>query len=170
VTALELTFYGEPRDSRYGRENVYRLSWAEQAGSSAPRAVAPATGQPVTTFTAQQRLEESHLYLSQLPAGSDHWLWQSLFAPMTLSVPFDLPGWAGGDVDLTVSLWANTEDMKVNPDHRALLQVNGQQVAESAWDGKGWHTISATCRPISYSWRTTPDLGRPPATPAPPWT
>ncbi|HSN75631.1 MAG TPA: C25 family cysteine peptidase [Anaerolineae bacterium] len=142
--ALQWIFYGEPRDSRYGQENAYRLSWGDQAQDSAVRAVAPAAGQPVTTFTAQQRLEEQQLYLSQLPAGSDHWLWHSLFAPDTFSVPFDLPGWAGGDVDLTVSLWANTEDAAANPDHRALLEVNGQQVAESAWDGKGWRTITAT--------------------------
>ncbi len=142
--ALQWLFYGEPRASRYGQENAYRLSWGYQAQKSAVRAVAPAAGQPVTTFTAQQRLEESHLYLSQLPAGSDHWLWQSLFAPDTLAVPFDLPGWAGGDVDLTVSLWGNTEDAAANPDHRALLEINGQQVAESAWDGKGWRTITAT--------------------------
>ena len=139
-----MIFYGEPRDSRYSQQNVYRLGWGDQARDSAARAVAPAAGQPATTFTAQQRLEESHLYLSQLPAGSDHWLWQSLFAPDTFTMPFDLPGWAGGDVDLAVSLWGNTEDMTANPDHRALLEVNGQQVAESAWDGKGWRTITAT--------------------------
>jgi hypothetical protein len=141
---LQWTFYGEPRDSRYGQENAYRLGWGDQDQGGAARAVSPGSGQLATTFTARQRLEESHLYLSQLPAGSDHWLWQSLFAPDTLTVPFDLPGWAGGDVDLTVSLWGNTEDMTVNPDHRALLEINGQQVAESAWDGKGWRTITTT--------------------------
>jgi hypothetical protein len=142
--ALQWILYGEPRDSRYGQENVYRLSWGDQAQNSALRSVAPAEGQQVTTFVAERRLEEAHLYLSQLPAGSDHWLWQSIFAPDSLAVPFDLPGWAGGDVSLAVSLWANTEDAAANPDHRALLEVNGQQVAESAWDGKGWRTITAT--------------------------
>lgn len=142
--ALDLTFYGAPRDSRYGRENVYRLGWGAQASSSAGRAVAPAAGQPMTTFAAQQRLAESNQYLSQLPAGSDHWLWQSLFAPDTYTVTFDLPGWAGGDVDLAVTLWANTEDMAANPDHRVLLELNGRNVADSAWDGKGLRTITAT--------------------------
>ncbi|MFZ2360097.1 MAG: C25 family cysteine peptidase [Anaerolineae bacterium] len=141
---LQVIFYGEPRASRYSQQNVYRLSWGEQARDSATHTVAPAAGPPATTFTVQQRLEESLLYLSQLPAGSDHWLWQSLFAPDTYTTTFDLPGWVGGDVDLTVSLWGNTEDMTVNPDHRALLVVNGQQVAESAWDGKGVRVITAT--------------------------
>ncbi len=141
---LELTFYGEPRQSRYGRENVYWLSWGEPTESSAGRSVSPADGQPQTTFAAQQRLEEANLYLSQMPAGSDHWLWQSLFAPDSFDVTFDLPGWAGGDVELAVSLWGNTEDMKVDPDHHAVVSVNGQEVARETWDGKGLRAISAT--------------------------
>lgn len=141
---LDITFYGAPRASRYGRENVYWLSWGESATASAARSVSPASGEPATTFDAALRLEEANQYLSQLPAGSDHWLWLSLFAPDTYTTTFDLPGYAGGNVDLAVSLWANTEDTTVSPDHRALVTVNGQQVAESAWDGKGWRTITAT--------------------------
>lgn len=140
---LDLTFYGTPRDSRYARANVYRLRWGEPAGEQSQRAVLPAQGQPQTTFTAQHRLEEAHHYLSQIPAGGDHWLWKSLFAPDTMAVDFELPGWSGGDTLLAVSLWANTEDT-LNPDHRAILRVNDQPVAESAWDGQGWHTITAT--------------------------
>ncbi len=142
--ALALTFYGEPRASRYGRDAIYRLAWGDQAGADAGRTIAPAGGEPATTFTDRQTLEEATTYLSQLPAGSDHWLWQSLFAPADFDAPFDLPGWAGGDVDLAVALWANTQDPAVAPDHRAVLSVNGQQVAEAAWDGQGMRTITAT--------------------------
>ncbi len=142
--ALELIFYGEPRASRFGQDNIYRLTWGDQAMTDAGRPIAPAGGEATTTFTDRQTLEESTTYLSQLPADSDHWLWQSLFAPATFDTPFDLPGWAGSDVDLTVSLWANTQDTAVNPDHRAVLLVNGQQVAEAAWDGQGTRTITAT--------------------------
>ena len=142
--ALELIFYGEPRASRYGRDNVYRLSWSDQTRADTGRPIAPAGGEPGTTFVDRQTLEEATAYLSQLPAGSDHWLWQSLFAPADIDVTFDLPGWAGGDVDLTVSLWANTQDTAVNPDHRAVLSVNGQQVAVDAWDGQGARAITAT--------------------------
>jgi hypothetical protein len=141
---LALTFYGEPRASRFGAENVYRLSWGDQGRAPSGRTLAPAAGEPATTFTAQQTLDEAVTYLSQLPAGSDHWLWQSLFAPAEFDVPFDLPGWAGGPVDLAVALWANTQDPAVDPDHRAMLLVNGQQVAEAAWDGQGMRTITAT--------------------------
>lgn len=142
--ALELTFYGEPRASRYGQDNIYRLAWDSQPRPAVGRTLAAGTGLAATTFTARQILEEATTYLSQLPADSDHWLWQSLFAPATFDVPFDLPGWAGGAVDLAVALWANTQDAAADPDHRALLLVNGQQVGESAWDGQGMRTITAT--------------------------
>jgi hypothetical protein len=142
--ALELTFYGAPRASRYGQENIYRLGWGSQPRPAVGRTLAAGSGPATTTFTARQTLEEATTYLSQLPADSDHWLWQSLFAPTTFDVPFDLPGWAGGAVDLTVSLWANTQDAATDPDHRALLLVNGQQVGESAWDGQGMRAITAT--------------------------
>ncbi len=144
---LELTFYGAPRASRYGWENVYRLSWGDQPRADAGRTLTPATAaapQPRTSFTERQTLEENSAYLSQLPADNDHWLWQSLFAPATFDLPFDLPGWAGGAVALSVDLWGNTQDATVDPDHRALLLVNGQQVAETAWDGQGTRTVTAT--------------------------
>jgi len=142
--ALALTFYGAPRASRYGQENIYRLGWGSQPRAVADRTLATGSGPAAATFTARQTLEEATTYLSQLPADSDHWLWQSLFAPATFDVPFDLPGWAGGAVDLAVSLWANTQDPAADPDHRALLLVNGQQVGMSAWDGQGMRTITAT--------------------------
>ncbi len=144
---LDLTFYGAPRASRYGWENVYWLSWGDQPRSEVGRTLTPAataSAQLRTSFTDRQTLEENITYLSQLPADSDHWLWQSLFAPATFDLPFDLPGWAGGDVELSVTLWGNTQDAAADPDHRALLLVNGQQVAEAAWDGQGTRTVTAT--------------------------
>ena len=100
-------------------------------------------GEPLGSFKATQHLEESTQYLSQTPSGTDHWLWQSIFAPGAYTVTLDLPSWAGGDADLSVSLWGNTEGQE-DPDHHAILSVNGQDVADTTWDGKGWHTITAT--------------------------
>ena len=45
--------------------------------------------------------------------------------------------------DLAVSLWGNTEGPE-QPDHHAILRVNGQDVSDDTWDGKGWRTITAT--------------------------
>ena len=146
-SSLDLVFYGQQRESRYDRDNVYWLRWTPEGDASATqpmsRTVSATEGEPLGSFKATRRIEKSTQYLSQIPSGTDHWLWQSIFAPGAYTVTLDLPGWAGGDVDLAVSLWGNTEDRRY-PDHHAILSVNGQDVAESTWDGKGWHTITAT--------------------------
>ena len=107
------------------------------------RAVSAPEGEPLGSFKASRHLEEATQYLSQTPSGTDHWLWQSIFAPGAYTVTLDLPSYTGGDVDLSVSLWGNTEGPE-DPDHHAVLSVNGQDVADDTWDGKGWHTITAT--------------------------
>lgn len=148
-TAPGLTFYGQPRQSRYGRQNVYWLSRSQEETSQglalSGRLLTPADepSEPaVNSFQDTVRLEQSVQYLSQTPEDTDHWLWQPIYAPGAYTVTFDLPGWAGGDGALNVSLWGNTQDFK-NPDHHVVLRLNGQQVADSSWDDKGWRTVSA---------------------------
>ncbi|MEZ4771143.1 MAG: C25 family cysteine peptidase [Caldilineales bacterium] len=144
--AQALTFYGQPRASRYGIQNVYWLSKAQGDAETVSVATADATpgaGAPDTTFRASQRVEASTHYLSQITDSDDHWLWESLFAPATYTVTFDLPGYAGGDADLSISLWGNSED-RSDPDHSAVLRLNGETIGESTWDGKGWKTLTET--------------------------
>jgi hypothetical protein len=146
-----IVFYGEPRVSRYGRENIY---WLRRADGSAniqssvePRPVQPVAAAPpsaVTTYTHTLHLEESQVYLSQTPQNTDHWLWQPIYAPDVFTASFDLAGWAGGAAALRLSLWGNTQDFHLDPDHHVVLRVNGQTVADQAWDGKGWHVITTT--------------------------
>lgn len=142
-----IVFYGQPRDSRYSRDHVYwlrRASGSELAASQpVTRTVAAAQGEPIPAFQATQHVEQSTLYLSQTPPDTDHWLWQSIFAPGAYTVTLDLPQRVGGDAALAVSLWGNTESLG-EPDHHAILRVNGQDVADKTWDGKGWHVMTAT--------------------------
>ena len=141
-----LTFYGQPRDSRYGAQNIY---WLEKSAADDETArvttgdASPGDSTPASTFRASQHVDESNYYLSQVTDTDDHWLWESLFAPATYTMTFDLPGYAGGDVDLAVSLWGNSEDHS-DPDHSAILRLNGEVVGEEMWDGKGWKTLTET--------------------------
>jgi hypothetical protein len=140
---MDITFYGRPRQSRYGRENVYWLSWASDARlPTQVRAVSAGQEPAVTEFRDQIHLEESLHYNSQTPPETDHWLWEPIFAPASFPVTFDLPSWTGGDIVVDVVLWANTSAPE-EPDHHILLEVNSQQVADVAWDGKGWQTLTA---------------------------
>ncbi len=141
-----LIFYGQPRASRYGTQNVYWLTKAQGAAPAVTVLTAdasPTDHAPATTFRASQHVEASKNYLSQVTDTDDHWLWESLFAPATYTVTFDLPGYSGGDADLAVSLWGNSED-RSDPDHSALLRLNGAAIGESTWDGKGWKTLTET--------------------------
>ncbi len=150
----EIIFYGAPRASRYGRENIYwlRRTTGAEAGqtSAAPRPVLPtASSSPaaVRVFTDTLRLEEPLHYLSQTPQNTDHWLWQPIYAPDVFTVTFSLADWAGaasGDAALRLSLWGNTQDYNLEPDHHAIVRLNGQVVADQTWDGKGWQVITAT--------------------------
>lgn len=141
---LDLTFYGQPRASRYGRENVYWLRWDDAPQQAQGRQVTAIDGEALVSFPASVRLEESTQYLSQIPADTGHWLWQSLFAPAAYTTTFDLPGWAGGDVALSMAVWSNTEDAAKNPDHHAQVRINGQTVADQSWDGKMLYVITTT--------------------------
>ncbi len=146
-----LLFYGLPRESRYGRDNVYWLRRTEETElavqPSEPASIPSADGETRTDFQRTLRLEENIHYLSQTPEGSDHWLWEPIYAPGSFAVPFDLPLWTGGDALITATLWANTQGQP-DPDHHALLRVNGERVAELSWDGKDWKTLSG---PIAAS-------------------
>ena len=141
---LDLTFYGQPRASRYGNQNVYWLRWGDAPQAAPGRQVTADEGEALASFPATLHLEKSTQYLSQLPADTGHWLWQSLFAPAVYTTTFDLPGWAGGDVGLSVAVWSNTEDVAQEPDHHAQVKVNGQTVADQQWDGKTLRVLTAT--------------------------
>ncbi|MER2598408.1 MAG: C25 family cysteine peptidase [Caldilineales bacterium] len=145
--SLVLTFYGQARNSRFGTANVYRLGWGDAPGARlADVAVAaPEANQTETTyFMAEGFSDENSTYLSQTPADSDHWVGASIFAPAAYTMTFDLPGQVEGPVTLALTVWANTEDLTVEPDHHLMLTLNGAAVADERWDGKGWHTITAT--------------------------
>lgn len=140
-----IVFFGLPRESRYGRENVYWLmrsaDGTRHAAVPSERAVGPGQGEPIGSFEAQVVLEEDAQYLSQTAEDTDHWLWQSMLAPDSFGLSFDLPAWAGGDLTLRTTVWASTQDAR-NPDHHVVLQINGQELVQERWDGKGWHTLS----------------------------
>lgn len=144
--ALTVTFYGEARVSRYGTANAYWLRWLDGATARVTaRPVQPVTDEKASTVAARVHIEEALYYLSQTPADTDHWLGPTLFAPAAYTMTFDLPDWAAdSDTSVVVSVWGNTEDLSIETDHHALLTVNDSVVADESWEGKGWHTISAT--------------------------
>jgi len=156
---FSLVFYGQESSSLYSRENVYwlvrgdtlpkRLGWMEMPNNTAPD-ISDSDNlfgyhvdleMPAGSIWAAVHLEENKHYQPLVVEG-DHWFWESLTAPKSIDFQVDLDVIQGTEGWIGVSVWANTE-APVDPDHRLLINVNDQPVADESWDGKGWHLIQA---------------------------
>jgi len=159
-----LVFYAEEGKSEYTRENIYWLVLDESAKEvfqslntadvfespadaieadpvNEARQIKPPPG--ITFSTAHY--EENRQYLPQVEAG-DHWLWSSLPAPRSLELTFvsdhvAVERFNESSATLRLALWASTE-ARTTPDHHLVIGINGTQIGEDLWDGRGRHTIT----------------------------
>ena len=146
-----LRFYGQTLGPEaYLGRNVYwlhRLS-AETAGAEslqvAQRDAAPDDTATLTdVITATIRVEEQKLYNVQAEAITDRWTWQTLFAPVTVTLPLQVPHTAAGEGVIRVRVIGNSA-APVDPDHHLRLALNDTPVADFAWDGVEPVVISGT--------------------------
>ncbi len=147
-----LYFYGETRIDQYAAYDYYWLRRREPGKSTlatitpaahlATRAVQPAAATPALTTVASSRLAEDKLYLPKLPAAGDHWLWAQLSAPTAMTVTLPVQNMVDISQTLHVTLWTITETAE-NPDHHAVIYVNGQSVYDETWDGRNLQEIVA---------------------------
>ncbi len=146
-----LRFYGQALGpAAYMPQNVY---WLQEASAepTAPairqmpqRAAALAAGvEAAQVVSATVRAEEQRQYLSQVGRGDDRWFWKALFAPDELELSVHTPHAVPREAGLRIRLWANST-APVEPDHHVVVYLNGERVADSAWDGLGAHAITAT--------------------------
>ncbi len=155
-----LRFYAQASQSIYSAENIYLLVQGDENAdpdSAFWRTQGTLPDQTETLPPAQNlvsadalatglvsvstRLEENLQYYPQVEAG-DHWLWVSLPAPKTHEFELSL-----ADVDqapgaIRISVWARTEGPGA-VDHHLKISINGSQVADHTWDGRGRHEIVA---------------------------
>jgi hypothetical protein len=154
-----LHFYARASQSIYSAENVYWLVqgdenrdpssafWRIQATHPEEIEAIPALALvnldalPAELAAVSTRLEENIQYYPQVESG-DHWLWVSLPAPETheFEIPLENAEQAPGAIRIAV--WARTEGPG-ETDHHLKLSINGIQVADHSWDGKGRHEIVA---------------------------
>jgi len=137
-----LIFYGQANRGIYSAANVYWLR-AEGGGARMEERDAPPPGAPALDGLARLRLEEDRLYHALPAPGEDHWLWEALYAPATLTRTLTLPHLAAGEGRLVVALWSGT-NAAVNPDHHLRIHLNGHVLADERWDGITTRLITAT--------------------------
>ncbi len=146
--SLALRFYGQASQSVYSAASVYILqagngpvNWMAETPGSAPVSGEAVSGQAVATL----HLEADERYSPQVEAG-DHFFWRTLAAPGSTAFDFSLPAVGEGGAQLRVEVWASTEAPQ-EPDHRMRLALNGELLADLAWDGIGRHTLEAEVPP-----------------------
>ncbi|MDC3378824.1 C25 family cysteine peptidase, partial [Planctomycetota bacterium] len=137
------TTYVDSPQSRYSDTNTYWLAYSTTPGPRVPTLNgAPTAGVvPVNATTATTRYEEQNWPHQQpfSPGGLDHWFSDFALAGTGLAVrnyTLTLPHVAApGAGTLRYRLRGLNSDETTFPDHRAQIQVNGQLVVDTTFDG-----------------------------------
>lgn len=148
---VALRFYGQALGPEaYLGRNVY---WLQRFSDNATGALslqvarvdaAPAGDTvPAEVVTATLRAEEQKLYRVQATVPADRWVWQTLFAPVTVTLPMQAPHAVAGETVVRARIIGNSS-APVNPDHHLVLSLNGTAVADFTWDGLAPVVISGT--------------------------
>ncbi len=130
-------FLGEITPTLYSARNAYRLHLNAQLVNAASSETLNSQSAVTSVFPHKITFEQQREYSFAAP-GNDPWYDQWLLArsrPVTLQRRFDLPGYADGSANLTLSLWGVTDWPGDDPDHHLVIKVNGEQIDESWFDG-----------------------------------
>jgi hypothetical protein len=144
-------FVGEPVDSLYTRENVYRLV----SGAGSPARVArdrarPPRSRPAPFVMTTARLGARREYAFASPTG-DPWFDTRMMVttkPEQWAFTFAADGYAGpvAPVTLAVHLFGGT-DLPAAPDHHLEIVLNGATLADVRFDGIAERRVTATVPP-----------------------
>jgi len=141
-----IVFYAQAVDSKYTRDNIYWLTYGKASGSRmGSRAVIPASASAPLSFDESIHLETNKYYTSRGEGEFEHFLWDYVTWSKAWSQVFTLPGYAGGDVVMRVSILGHSQDEKVSPDHHASITINGTPIKDDIlWDGWAWQAVEVT--------------------------
>lgn len=138
-----ILFYGQAIESKYTTDNVYWLTYGNQAGSRMEIRDGTPVGNLVPThYSAELQLEEDHLYRSLLPGEDEleRFYWEYVYTPTTStwSQDFTLEEPYDGAGTLQIALFGSLDIAAYNPDHHAIISLNGVEIADVEWDGLTW--------------------------------
>jgi len=143
-----LVFYGQaPRmpESLYTGESVYWLRSGQGAGlAMEERAVQAGVAGPTGIGLSRVYAEESKVFQAMAPAGTDPWMWAQLYAGAAVTETFAAPDATDVTSATLVVRVLSITDTAQDPDHHAVLRVNGQVVDEEYWNGLEARVITAT--------------------------
>jgi uncharacterized repeat protein (TIGR01451 family) len=144
-----IEFYGKKADSLYSDKNYYTLRVDPGAVLRVTDDNTPVSQlrNPVTVYRETARVERQALYNVAAP-GNDPWYDQdlmALFAPaaFTYSLTVTDPVPNAGPAELSVDLWGITDWPGKDPDHHAVISLNGTDLADAQWNGSQARTVTA---------------------------
>jgi peptidase C25-like protein len=134
-------FYGRVPRSRYTDHNVYWLRYNVAPGARMPSArnVTPGAGVDGVAW-ATARYEQNRFYDSHVAAfDGDHWYAADVRPGEAHAAVVPLMPLATGVPTATIRAWlaGYTQQKTVDPDHHAVVVVNGQPAGDLVWDGTG---------------------------------
>lgn len=142
-----LYFYGEKIDSLYTNDNIYwimldRGSHVKTLGGRGPDPV------EAGTFIETLHLEDDNHVITNayMDPEEDYWFWDYIvsgYASLdTKAFPFEAHGLADTQFTATLTLYLQGfTDTTANPDHHAVIELNGTRLGEDRWDGTEARTI-----------------------------
>ncbi|NIM95881.1 MAG: hypothetical protein GTO18_19450 [Anaerolineales bacterium] len=134
-------FYGEGIDSSYTRENVYWISDGQALLIDTIEGVGPDVENLWVPYVDRIHHEEEHYAALGLfnDPEKDFWLWDFIISGMSgydqksFSMPLNGAD-PSGTATLTVNLLGGLDNPQ-NPDHHAVVSLNGTVIGETRWDG-----------------------------------
>ncbi len=145
-----LLFYGQAPTSRYTAVRPYLLEIGKEGVLMQETAVSATASNKLTQIPLTVHLEENSRYeastLTHVPADqldlntADPWFWDKLSSNFALPISLDLPQVADGSATVTINIWGDSNNPKINLDHDVDLVVNGQRVGTTQWEGLQFHT------------------------------
>ncbi len=138
-----IIFYGQGIDSKYTEENVYWLTYGNTVGLRMEIRDGTPLGENVPPYyQAGLELEENINYRSNLPGDDEleRFYWDIIHTSIdpTWSHDFYLEEPYVGAGSLQIALFGSLQVAAINPDHHAIVSINGTQVADVEWDGFTW--------------------------------
>ena len=138
-------FFAPQIDSRFTNENVFWISdgqgtWMKTIAGEGPTALSAET-----TFSDALHIEDNKVPANGVlkDAALDFWFWDYVLAAHpslgSKNFTFDALGVAAsGSSSLAIRL-QGASDSSANPDHHALVYLNGTLIGETSWNGTSAH-------------------------------
>lgn len=140
-----ILFYGQGINNKYTQQNVYWLTYGNSTGLRMEvRDGTPLGENTPLYYSAQLHLEENHWYRSLVPGEDEfeHFFWEMVHTSLlgglwSHEFYIEEPYEAVADT-LQIALFGSLRVPEINPDHHAIVSINGTQVADVEWDGFTW--------------------------------